>query len=243
MKIALIGYGRMGHIIEEVAKQRGHEVVCTIDVGEEAKYESSSFKDADVAIEFSVPTAAVENYSRCFKAGVPVVSGTTGWLKDYTVVEELCKELGSRFIYGSNFSVGVNIFWAANKYLARLMEDFGAYKAQVHEVHHTAKLDHPSGTAITTADQIISSESRYKKWVDCMHGELEAMADELPVTWDRREGVPGIHEVKWRSAEDEISLRHEAFSRKGFAVGAVMAAEWIVKQEPGFYSISDMFSF
>lgn len=227
----------MGHIIEDVARSRGHEIVCIIDAGEEKKYESAEFKDADVAIEFSVPTAAVTNMRAAFGAGVPVVCGTTGWMADLPEVQTWCMAQHCRLVYGSNFSIGVHLFWAANRYLATLMDKFPQYRAELTETHHIHKLDHPSGTAITTAEQTVASARRLTRWQE---SEVPVDAAVLNVRYRRQDEVPGIHTVDWISDDDTLSLTHSARSRRGFAVGAVMAAEWIVSQQPGVYDVSEM---
>lgn len=238
MKIAIIGYGKMGHIIEETARRRGHEIVCIIDVNDRDKFSSPEFASADAAIEFSVPTAAVGNIRDAIEAGAPVVCGTTGWLDVLPEVRDEVMAAGGRLIYGSNFSVGVNIFWAVNRYMASLMKNFPAYTPSLDETHHIHKLDHPSGTAITTAEEIIAADPNVKEWK-----ETEAPADGvLGVTCHRRGEVPGIHSVRWDSPADSITLTHDAKSREGFALGAVMAAEWIAERPAGVYSVRDMFA-
>lgn len=237
MKIALIGYGKMGRMIEEVARARGHEIVCSIDQGEASKFDSPSFASADAAIEFSVPTAAVDNIKRSFAAGVPVVCGTTGWLSLLPEVENMCLAENGALIYASNFSIGVNLFLTVNNYLTQLMSEFPDYRPQVTETHHIHKLDHPSGTAISIAEQMVMSSPALKGWKE---SEIPVSADTLNVRYRRDGEVPGIHEVQWISDTDTISLKHEAHSRRGFAIGAVMAAEWIAGREPGLYSINDM---
>lgn len=237
MKIALIGYGKMGHMIEDTALRRGHEIVCTIDVGEESKFDSEAFRSADAAIEFSIPSAAVVNLRRCVGAGVPVVCGTTGWLDVLPEVANMCLAEKGRIIYGTNFSIGVNLFWAVNEYMTRIMEQFSQYRPQLTETHHIHKLDHPSGTAITTAEQIVKCDSALTRWEE---SETPVADDVLNVRYRRDGEVPGIHTVDWISPTDTITLSHSAHSRAGFALGAVMAAEWLVGRVPGLYSIHDM---
>lgn len=237
MKIALIGYGKMGHIIQQTALERGHEIVSIIDMGDEAKFESDEFRTADVAIEFSVPKAAVGNLRRCVGAGVPVVCGTTGWMDVLPEVAQMCLAENGRIIYGSNFSIGVNIFWAVNSYLTKVMARFPQYRPQLTETHHIHKLDHPSGTAITTAEQIVKNHPQLGEWRE---SEIPLEGDVLNVRYRRDGEVPGIHTVEWISPTDTITLSHTAHSREGFALGAVMAAEWLVKQKPALYSIHDM---
>lgn len=220
MKIAIIGYGKMGHVIERIAKERGHEIVCTIDVGEESKFDSQEFRTADVAIEFTQPTSAIENYIRCSERGVTVVSGTTGWTSK---MEEVKSNMKVPFFWTSNFSLGVNIVMEINEKLAAIMKRYDSYSVDISEVHHTEKKDAPSGTAIVLADQI---EVNYGK-----RPEIESI----------REGkVPGIHEIRYDSIYDIITLRHEAKSRDGLALGAVLAAEFMKDKPAGFYSMKDL---
>ena len=220
MKIAIIGYGKMGHVIERIAKERGHEIVCTIDLGEEAKFDSEEFISADVAIEFTQPSSAIENYMRCSERGVTVVSGTTGWTSK---MEEVKRNMKVPFFWTSNFSLGVNIVMEINERLAAIMSRHEGYKVDMTEVHHTEKKDAPSGTAIVLADQI---EANYGK-----RPEIESI----------REGkVSGIHEIRYDSEYDIITLRHEAKSRDGLALGAVLAAEYMKDKPAGFYSMKDL---
>jgi 4-hydroxy-tetrahydrodipicolinate reductase len=229
MKIALVGYGKMGKTIDAVATQRDHEVVAKID----GSVTAEMLKNADVAIEFSVPTAAVSNLKTCFKAGVPAVSGTTGWLAQYEEVCRACKEAHSGFIYASNFSLGVNLFFQLNEYLAKLMQPFQQYQAGIEEIHHIHKLDAPSGTAITLAEGVLTY-SHHGKWT------LEpAEADALKIDAKRVGEVPGTHTVKYDAPEDSISITHEAHGREGFALGAVMAAEWLCGKT-GIFTMKDV---
>ena len=221
MKIALIGYGKMGHAIEQIALQRGHEIVSVIDVNNQEDFTSDAFKSADVAIEFSMPAVAMDNYRRAFAAGVPVVSGTTGWLEHLPEIKEACKA-GQTFFYASNFSLGVNIFFALNKYLAKIMNDFPAYDVRMVETHHVHKLDAPSGTAITLAEGLIDNIERKNKWVE----GKDPAEDEIGICSVREGEVPGIHTVIYESDVDTISITHDAKSRMGFALGAVIAAEF-----------------
>ncbi len=234
MKIAIIGYGKMGHEIEKVARERGHEIVATIDMNEEEKFASPEFKGADVAIEFTAPTSAVKNYLLAFKAGVPVVSGTTGWLEQGDRVKEACKQAGLAFFYASNFSLGVNLFFELNKALARIMNRFGEYDVWMEEIHHIHKLDAPSGTAITLAEGILGQLERKQRW--SLKGDEP---DTLHVEAFREGEVPGIHSVIYESEIDSIRITHEAKSRKGFALGAVLAAEF-TKGKRGFLTMSDL---
>jgi len=229
MKIALLGYGKMGKVIERIALERGHEIVLR-------KTSSDTFEDlhkADVAIDFSIPNAAVNNISACLHEGVPVISGTTGWLENYHEMVALCEEQNGAFIYGSNFSLGVNIFFELNDYLARMMSKFDQYKVEMEEIHHTQKLDAPSGTAITLANRIIEN-SDYSSWA------LEnAKDDELLINAKRIENVPGTHSVFYNSEVDTIEIKHTAHNRDGFALGSVIAAEWIIGKK-GVFTMKDV---
>lgn len=237
MKIALIGYGKMGHAIEQIALQRGHEIVSVIDVNNQEDFMSDAFKSADVAIEFSMPAVAMDNYRRAFAAGVPVVSGTTGWLEHLPEIKEACKA-GQTFFYASNFSLGVNIFFALNKYLAKIMNDFPAYDVRMVETHHVHKLDAPSGTAITLAEGLIDNIERKNKWVE----GKEPAEDEIGICSVREGEVLGIHTVIYESDVDTISITHDAKSRMGFALGAVVAAEFTCGKK-GFLTMQDMLKF
>ncbi|CAL2095022.1 4-hydroxy-tetrahydrodipicolinate reductase [Tenacibaculum sp. 190524A05c] len=229
MKLALLGYGRMGKEIEKIALERGHEIVITSN-GEEA-YDITK---ADVAIDFSVPTSAYNNISTCIENNVPVVSGTTGWLDKYNDAVELCKEKKGGFIYASNFSLGVNIFFALNEKLAAMMNPQKQYNLDIEEIHHTKKLDAPSGTAITLAEGIINNSDK-KKW------ELDGDSTNelIPITAVRIPDVPGTHTINYNSEVDSIEIKHTAHNRKGFALGAVVAAEWLIGKE-GIYSMRDV---
>lgn len=231
MKIALLGYGKMGKEIEKIALQRGHEIVLR-------KTEDNDFgglENADVAIDFSIPAAAVENITTCFNHNIPVISGTTGWLENYGQMVELCKEKNGAFLYGSNFSVGVNLFFELNSYLARLMSRVNEYHVSMEEIHHTQKLDAPSGTAISLAEGIFK-ETGYTEWT-----LEEAEQDQIHIEAKRIADVPGTHSVYYRSSVDEIEIKHTAFSRQGFALGAVVAAEWI-QNKKGIFSMKDVLS-
>lgn len=245
MKIALIGYGKMGHIIERIALERGHEIVSKVDVDNQDEFESAAFASADVAIEFTIPAKAVENYRRAWAAGVPVVSGTTGW---NAVLPELKKEIaekGYTLFWASNFSLGVNLFFELNKRLAAMMNRYANYDVAMTEIHHTEKKDAPSGTAITLAEGILENLNRKTEWVlnEVREGEnfqLSTLNYQLPIEAVREGKVPGTHIVKYDSAVDTITIMHEAKSREGFALGAVMAAEFLVGKPAGFYSMSDL---
>lgn len=237
MKIALIGYGKMGHEIEKISISRGHEIVCIIDEHNQDDFDSSAFQSADVAIEFSTPDAAFNNYLRAFKHHVPVVAGTTGWLSHMPEIKEKCKEDNQTFFYASNYSLGVNIFFAVNKYLAKLMNQFPDYNVEMEETHHIHKLDAPSGTAITLAEDIISNLDRKEHWT--MNNPLKS---EIYIGAIREGEVPGNHKVKYFSEFDSITIEHDAKTRKGFALGAVIAAEFI-KGKKGFLTMADLFQF
>lgn len=237
MKLALIGYGKMGHIIEQIARSRGHEIVKIIDIDNNADIESPEFASAEVAIEFTTPHTAADNCTRALKAGVSVVSGSTGWADRLPEVEKLAETLGRGMLWSSNFSVGVNIFIVLNRYLARVMNKFPQYMPDMTETHHVHKLDHPSGTAVTLAEGIIAESDRVAGWVE----EAPAAADAMIVSHIRRGEVPGIHEITWESPIDSISIKHSAKTREGFALGAVMAAEWLASH-PGVHSMDEMMS-
>ena len=251
MKIALIGYGKMGKMIEQIAKDRGHEIVCVIDIDNQQDFDSPQFASADVAIEFTNPTAAYGNYLRAFKHNVKVVSGSTGWMKEHgDDVKRMCTEGGQTLFWASNFSVGVAIFSAVNRYLAKIMNQFPQYDVKMEETHHIHKLDAPSGTAITLAEEIPNDVDRKHKWVKGVQrhadgtvtGTNEVAADELPIESIRRDEVPGIHTITYNSEADKITITHDAHSRQGFAMGAVLAAEY-TQQHSGLLTISDMFKF
>ena len=235
MKIALIGYGKMGHIIERIARERGHEIVSIIDVNNQEDFNSEAFKSADAAIEFSMPSAAMDNYRRCFEAHVPVVAGTTGWLENMPQIKEACKDGAQTFFYASNYSIGVNIFFALNKHLAKIMNNFPQYNVRMEEVHHIHKLDAPSGTAITLAEGLIENLDSKQSWVE----GKEPATEEIGITAFRRDEVPGIHTIIYESDVDTISMTHDAKSREGFALGAVLAAEFI-KDKKGFFTMEDL---
>lgn len=251
MKIALIGYGKMGHMIEQIALSRGHEIVCKIDQDNQEDFDSPAFCSADVAIEFTNPTAAYGNYLKAFKHNVKVVSGSTGWMSDHKAdVEALTKDGKQTLFWASNFSVGVAIFSAVNRYLAKIMNKFPQYDVSMSETHHIHKLDAPSGTAISLAEDICETIDRKKtwkkgttKWDDGRVEGSEAHSDdELLVDSVRHDEVPGIHTVVYDSEADAITISHNAHSRKGFALGAVLAAEF-TQTHTGLLTITDMFKF
>jgi 4-hydroxy-tetrahydrodipicolinate reductase len=229
MKIALLGYGKMGKVIERIALERGHEIVLKKD--EHNTYDGLS--DADVSIDFSVPTAAVANISASFNAGVPVVSGTTGWLEHYDEMIALCNDKKGGFISSSNFSLGVNIFFGLNEYLAKIMAPFDSYKVTMEEIHHTQKLDAPSGTAISLAKGVIEN-SKYSNWTMEQPNE-----NEIHIEAKRIGDVPGTHTVTYDSIVDNIEIKHTAHNREGFALGAVIAAEWLAGKQ-GVFSMKDV---
>jgi len=229
MKIALLGYGKMGKVIERIALERGHEIVLK----KNADDTFDRLETADVAIDFSIPDAAVGNISTCLNHNIPVISGTTGWLEHYHTVVALCEEKNGAFIYGSNFSLGVNLFFELNAQLAKMMSKFDQYKVSMEEIHHTQKLDAPSGTAISLAKDIIEN-SDYSSWA-----LQNAKNDEILIDAKRIENVPGTHTVTYNSAVDSIEIKHTAHSREGFALGAVIAAEWLLGKT-GIFTMKDV---
>ena len=238
MKIALIGYGKMGHMIEEIALQRGHDIVSIIDIDNQDEFSSPAFASADVAIEFTTPRTAYPNFLRCWQAGVKVVSGSTGWKQDHEAdVRRACTDEGHTLFWASNFSVGVALFSAVNTHLAKLMNAFPQYDVNLVETHHVHKLDAPSGTAITLAEQIVSQLDRKERW-----GLHETRPEVLRIDDIRQGEVPGIHTVTYDSPEDVITITHSAHSRRGFALGAVLAAEY-TKDHTGLLTMNDLFNF
>ena len=231
MKIALLGYGKMGKTIEAIALNRGHDIVLKT-----SQSIASEITTADVAIDFSIPKAAFNNISNCINHNVPVISGTTGWLENYPKITALCEEKKGAFIYASNFSLGVNIFFELNKSLAKMMSTLKDYKVAIEEIHHTQKLDAPSGTAISLAEDIINNNANYNAW------QLDSNTNKtIPITAKRIENVPGTHNITYNSEIDTIKLEHIAHSRQGFALGAVVAAEWLVGKT-GVYTMKDVLS-
>jgi 4-hydroxy-tetrahydrodipicolinate reductase len=229
MNIALLGYGKMGKAIETIAVKRGHNIVLKIS----SDTKDYSLDKVDIAIDFSLPSSAFKNISECLKQHTAVISGTTGWLEKYDEIVKLCNQNKGTFLYASNFSLGVNIFFEVNKILAKLMNDLPQYHVNIEEIHHTQKLDAPSGTAITLAEQIIK-QSDYKNWT------LEApKPKEIGILAKRIENVPGTHEINYESEVDSISIKHTTHSREGFALGAVIAAEWI-HDKTGVYTMKDV---
>ncbi len=238
MKIALIGYGKMGHMIEEIARERGHEIVSIIDIDNPEDFESEAFASADVAIEFTAPKAAYGNVMKAFSKNVKVVSGSTGWIESHREeMQRLCAEEGKTLFWASNFSVGMAIFQALNSYLARIMNGFSQYDVSMEETHHVHKLDHPSGTAITLAENILREIDRKDSWA-----EDTTKPEQLRIDSIRRGEVAGIHTVRYDSPADLVTISHEAHSRQGFALGAVLAAEYTANHS-GMLSTRDLFPF
>ena len=230
MKIALVGYGKMGKIIDEIATQRNHEIVARLNESPT----SGNLNNADVVIEFSNPEVAFNNIKTCLENNIPVICGTTGWLDQKSEIEKIAAENNTAFLYGSNFSLGVNLFFALNEKLADLMKNFPEYNVQLEEIHHTHKKDAPSGTAISLAEGIIKNNQRFEGW------KLDETKDkELGIFAIREDEVPGTHSVFYKSSVDEIEIKHTAYSRNGFALGAVIAAEWI-KGKTGNFSMKDV---
>ena len=242
MKIALIGYGKMGKMIEQTALARGHEIVSIIDIDNRQDFDSPAFASADVAIEFTSPQAAYDNFLRAFDKNVKVVSGSTGWMAEHgDDVRRMCSSEGGKTLFwASNFSIGVAIFSAVNRYLAKIMNGFTQYDVAMEETHHIHKLDAPSGTAITLAEELIAGIDRIKGWH--LAGSEGGSGDDVEITAIRRDEVPGIHSIRYDSEADSITITHDAHSRKGFALGAVLAAEY-TKNHSGLLTIGDMFTF
>lgn len=232
MKIALFGYGKMGKEIEQIALNRGHEIV--LKIRENEKYDISK---ADIGIDFSVPNAALHNIISCFKNNIPVISGTTGWLDDFDKALTVCKENKGSFIYASNFSIGVNLFFELNKSLAKMMNPHKDYSLDVEEIHHTKKLDTPSGTAISIAEQIIKNSSK-SDW-ELIEDSVNQDSNSVPISAKRILDTPGTHKVSYKSEIDSIEIKHIANNRKGFALGAIIAAEWLIKKN-GIYTMKDV---
>ena len=251
MKIALIGYGKMGKEIEKIALSRGHEIVCVIDINNHHDFDSEAFRSADVAIEFTAPTVAYGNCLEAFSQGVKVVSGSTGWMNEHKEeVQRLCKEEGKTLFWSSNFSLGVAIFSAVNNYLAKIMNKFPNYDVSMVETHHVHKLDAPSGTAITLAEGILENLDRKDKWVmgtftspdGTISGTTQCASNELAISAIRKGEIPGIHSIRYESDADSIIITHDAKNRKGFALGAVLAAEYTASHT-GFLGMNDLFQF
>lgn len=238
IKIALLGYGKMGKTIDQLVTEKGHEVVLKIDKDNVEDLTKENLQKADVAIEFSQPDSAFDNIVVCLESGVPVVAGTTAWLDRLHDAKALVEQHQGALFYASNFSVGVNIFFALNRKLAKMMNDHIAYEVDMEEIHHTQKLDAPSGTAITLAEGLTAELDRKKKWVE----GREPTEEEIPITSKRKGMVPGTHIINYHSEVDTISIKHEAHSREGFAKGAILAAEWVVGKQ-GYFGMSDLLGF
>ena len=235
MKIALIGYGKMGKTIEEIAVQKGHEIVLKIDLNNSQDLTAANLQKADVAIEFTGPHSAFENVMKCIEFRVPVVSGSTGWLDKFNEVTAACNEKNGCLVYSSNYSIGVNLFFELNKTLAQLMEPYADYDVSMTEIHHTEKKDAPSGTAISLAEQVLAAIGRKNKWVNA----ASANTDDLIINSERIDPAPGTHIVKYSSPIDDIEIIHTAHTRKGFASGAVLAAEFANKKS-GIFTMKDV---
>lgn len=235
MNIALIGYGKMGKEIEQIALSRGHKIVLKVDINNAASFTTDELKKADAAIEFSTPETAVDNIYKCFEAGVPIIVGTTGWLNKLDEVKQKCADKKQGLFYASNYSIGVNLFFKLNEYLAKLMNSYPDYNVTMEEIHHIHKLDSPSGTAISLANQVLERLDVKQKWVNT----TTQNKNELGIISKRIDEVPGTHTVTYGSAVDEISITHLAHNRKGFALGAVIAAEWM-KNKKGVFGMNDL---
>lgn len=238
MKIALIGYGKMGKAIEEIAVQKGHQIVLKLDISNPEDFVKEKLQLAEVAIEFTSPHSAVDNLYKCFEAQLPVVCGSTGWLSQWEEVEAACLANQGSLIYASNYSIGVNLFFQVNKYLAQLMSKHPSYNVSMEEIHHTQKKDAPSGTAITLAEQILQQITAKKQWVN----HISDNESELEIISERIDPAPGTHKIKYQSAIDDIEIVHTAHNRQGFAGGAVLAAEFLAGKK-GIYTMSDVLGF
>ncbi|MDA3911814.1 MAG: 4-hydroxy-tetrahydrodipicolinate reductase [Bacteroidales bacterium] len=237
MKVAIIGYGKMGHMIEATCLERGHEIALVVDKANQNDLNSENLSRVDAAIDFSTPDSAFDNIMKCIEANTPIVSGTTGWLNRKSEIENACKANNASFFYASNFSIGVNLLFAINQKLARLMDGFDNYQCEIEETHHIHKLDAPSGTAISLADDIVKNIRRLDKWKLAENTEINR--NDLQITAIREGEVTGKHTITYESNVDTISLSHEAKNRKGFALGAVMAAEFS-RDKKGIYTMQDM---
>jgi len=235
MKIALVGYGKMGKAIEEIALQNGHEIVLKITIENTEDLTTENLQKADVAIEFTGPESAAENLEKCIDAGIPVVCGSTGWLNKWDEIKNRCLSKNGALVYSSNYSIGVNLFFELNKHLSKLMKDYETYDVKMEEIHHTQKKDAPSGTAITLAEQILENIKRKKNWVN----HSSDKPDELQIISERIDPAPGTHKIKYTSSIDDIEITHTAHNRMGFAGGAVKAAEFI-KDKKGIFSMKDV---
>ncbi|WP_428664618.1 4-hydroxy-tetrahydrodipicolinate reductase [Runella sp.] len=235
MNILLLGYGKMGKVIEQIALSRGHQIIGKIDVSNRHELESFSRENVDAVIEFSAPEAAYENLKWCMSKGLPTVCGTTGWLQHRPEIELLCKENGAAFFYASNYSIGVNLFFRLNKYLAKLIAPYEQYKVHTTEIHHIHKLDAPSGTAITLAEGLIENLRTKTEWAN----KADVAENQIPIVSLREGEVPGTHVIRYDSDVDRIEIQHVAHNRQGFALGAVVAAEWLSPRE-GVYGMDDL---
>lgn len=235
MKIALIGYGKMGKAIESIALNKGHEIVLKIDIQNNQDFTEAAIQKADVAIEFTGPHSAYENVKKCISWGIPVVSGSTGWLDQWKEIKDLCEVKNGTLIYSSNYSIGVNLFFELNKQLAQLMEPYNSYDVSMTEVHHTEKKDAPSGTAISLAEQILTHLGRKNKWVN----SASTNSNELVIQSERIDPAPGTHMIKYSSEVDDIEIIHTAHTRVGFASGAVLAAEFAFEKK-GIFTMKDV---
>jgi 4-hydroxy-tetrahydrodipicolinate reductase len=235
MNIAILGYGKMGKEIEKIALERNHKVLLIVDIDNQSELTSENLLNIDVAIDFSIPGIAYSNIIRCFEANTPVVSGTTGWLDKFDKVISICREKGQTFFHASNFSLGVNIFFELNRNLAKMMNSFGDYDISIEETHHTQKLDAPSGTAIKLANDILSVLDRKNRW------ELNRASDSdsIKISAIRKNKITGIHTITYNSPMDFIEIKHSAKSRKGFSLGAILAAEYI-KDKKGYFTMNDL---
>lgn len=244
MKIGLLGYGKMGKMIEAIALKRGHEIVLRIEETNIADLTPENLKKCEVAIEFSTPNAVLKNISLCLENQIPIVVGTTGWNAQMKEIEALTLSKNASLLHGSNFSVGVNIFFALNKQLSKMMNNYGdSYQASVEEIHHIHKLDAPSGTAITLAEGVLQNFKRQTTWDVVTHPNTKSFPEQvLPITAFREAEVPGTHVIRYSSSIDDIEIKHTAHNREGFALGAVLAAEWL-KGKKGFYNVTQMFNF
>ncbi|WP_288369496.1 4-hydroxy-tetrahydrodipicolinate reductase [uncultured Algoriphagus sp.] len=240
MNIIILGYGKMGKIIGEIAESRGHSILAKIDENNRETLNDLDLSKVDVAIEFSQPEAAVTNITWCLENGIPIVSGTTGWLEHKPNIEKLAIERGTPFFYASNFSIGVNVFFKVNQYLAKLMGETAGYQVEIEEIHHTAKKDAPSGTAITLAEGILDAQGDLKDWY--LSGEAPENGQKLPIISKRIDPAPGTHIIRYQSEIDDIEIKHTAHSRQGFALGAVLVAEWIPGKS-GVLNMNDFLSF
>jgi 4-hydroxy-tetrahydrodipicolinate reductase len=234
MNIALLGHGKMGSEVEKIAMEQGHSVTLIIDSEQDWSLKAEQLKGCDVAIEFSVPSIAVENIRKCFESGIPIVVGTTGWYDQFQRISDLCTGSNGTLFYASNFSIGVNVFFDINRRLASLLEAYPMYAPSMVEIHHAQKLDSPSGTAITLANDIIESSARFTNFTASL-----PKPGEIPIQSLRESSVTGTHSIKWDSGIDQITITHEAFSRRGFALGAVLAAEWL-QGKKGVFTMKDL---